>query len=94
MGGYGGNSSGDIFIAFSTANEGAWNREANSHVEMVSNDAISPLLQAVALATEEAITNAMVAAETMIGRDGNKVDGLPEGELQRILRRHGRLIER
>jgi L-aminopeptidase/D-esterase-like protein len=94
MGGYGSNSSGDIFIAFSTANEGAWNREANSHVEMVSNDAISPLLQATALATEEAITNAMIAAETMIGRDGNRVDGLPKTEVQRILRNHGRLVGR
>ncbi len=94
MGGYGSNSSGDIFLAFSTANEGAWNREANSHVEMVSNDAISPLLQAAALATEEAITNAMIAAETMVGRDGNRVDGLPKTEVQRILRRHGRLYER
>jgi len=94
MGGYGSNSSGDIFVAFSTANEGAWNRETNTHVEMVSNDAISPLLQAAALATEEAITNAMIAAETMIGRDGHRVDGLPQTEVQRILRSHGRLVER
>jgi L-aminopeptidase/D-esterase-like protein len=94
MGGYGSNSSGDIFIAFSTANDGAWSRDSNTTVEMVSNDAISPLLQAVALATEEAITNAMVAAETMIGRDGNRVDELPESEVRRILARHGRLIER
>ncbi|MDH3732663.1 MAG: P1 family peptidase [Gemmatimonadota bacterium] len=94
MGGYGSNSSGDIFVAFSTANEGAWNREANTNVEMVSNDAISPLLQAAGLATEEAITNAMVAAKTMIGRDDHRIDELPEAEVQRILRRHGRLIER
>ena len=94
MGGYGSNSSGDIFIAFSTANEGAWSREANTRVDMVSNDAISPLLQAAALATEEAITNAMVAAESMTGRDDHRIDELPEQEVRRILRRHGRLIER
>ena len=94
MGGYGGNSSGDIFIAFSTGNEGAWSRAGNTTVEMVSNDGMSPLLQATALATEEAITNAMVAAETMIGRDDHRVDELPEAEVQRILRRHGRLTDR
>lgn len=94
MGGYGSNSSGDIFVAFSTANSGAWSREENTAVEMVPNDAISPILQAVALATEEAITNAMIAAETMIGRDDHRIDALPEAEVRDILRRHGRLIER
>ena len=85
MGGYGANSSGDIFIAFSTANGGAWSRGENTTVEMVSNDAISPLLLATAQATEEAITNAMVAGRTMVGRDGNMVPGLPHDEVRRIL---------
>ncbi|WP_419161432.1 P1 family peptidase [Candidatus Palauibacter sp.] len=91
MGGYGSNSSGDIFIAFSTANIQAWNRGENTTVEMMSNDAISPLLLATAQATEEAITNAMVAARTMVGRDGNMVPGLPRDEVQRILAAHNRL---
>ncbi|WP_420448862.1 P1 family peptidase [Candidatus Palauibacter sp.] len=91
MGGYGANSSGDIFIAFSTANSGAWSRGENTTVEMMSNDAISPLLLATAQATEEAITNAMVAGRTMVGRDGNMVPGLPHAEVQRILAAHNRL---
>ena len=94
MGGYGSNSSGDIFIAFSTANSGVWNRGDNSTVEMMSNDAISPLLLATAQATEEAITNAMVAARTMVGRDGNMVPGLPHDEVRRILAAHNRLESR
>ena len=91
MGGYGMNGSGDIFIAFSTANGGAWNRGENSTVEMMSNDAMSPLFRATAQATEEAITNAMVAGRTMVGRDGNMVPGLPHDEVQRILAAHNRL---
>ena len=91
MGGYGANSSGNIFIAFSTANREAWNRGGNTTVEMISNDAISPLLLATAQATEEAITNAMVAGRTMVGRDGNMVPGLPHDEVRRILAAHNRL---
>ena len=91
MGGYGSNSSGDIFIAFSTANPQAWNREENTTVEMLPNDNISPILLATAQATEEAITNAMVAAETMVGRDGHVVHGLPHDEVRRILAKHDRL---
>ena len=91
MGGYGMNGSGDIFIAFSTANDGAWNRGENSTVEMMSNDAMSLLFRATAQATEEAITNAMVAGRTMVGRDGNMVPGLPHDEVQRILSAHNRL---
>ena len=90
MGGYGADSSGDIFIAFSTANEGAWTQEG-AGLSMVSNPRMSPLMLATALATEEAITNAMVAARTMTGRDGNVVHGLPHEEIQRILAVHDRL---
>jgi len=91
MGGYGSNSSGDIFIAFSTANAQAWSRDTNTMVEMVPNDEISPILLATAQATEEAITNAMVAAQTMVGQDGHMIPGLPHDELQRILAEHNRL---
>ncbi len=71
LGGYGGNGSGDIFIAFSTANEGAAHRVNNQQVNMLSNDKISPLFEAVAQATEESILNALVAAETMVGKNGS-----------------------
>ena len=91
MGGYGSNSSGDIFIAFSTANPQAWNREQSTTVEMLPNDQISPILLATAQATEEAITNAMVASETMIGRDDLLIPGLPHDELIRILGSYNRL---
>ena len=91
MGGYGSNSSGDIFLAFSTANRGAWDREATSTIRMLSNDAISPLLLATAQATEEAIVNAMIAADTMVGRDGHVIGGLPHDEVVRILAAHNRL---
>ncbi len=91
LGGYGSNSSGDIFIAFSTANLSAWSRAANTTVEMLANDRISPLLLATAQATEEAIVNAMVAAQTMVGRDDHVVPGLPHDELRRILAHHNRL---
>ncbi|MGW8264753.1 MAG: DmpA family aminopeptidase [Longimicrobiales bacterium] len=91
MGGYGSNGSGDIFIAFSTANEGAWNREQATSLEMLPNDRMSPLFLATAEATEEAIVNAMVAAETMEGINGNRVYALPHDRLREILARYGRL---
>ncbi len=69
VGGMGGNSSGDIFIAFSTANPEAWQRDATSSVVMLPNDRITPLFKATVHATEEAIVNVLVAAETMTGRD-------------------------
>lgn len=92
-GGYGGNGSGDIFIAFSTANPDAYNQEANTRVEMVSNDKIGPLFHATADATEEAIVNAMVAAETMKGRDDNVSFALPHDRLQEILKTYNRLAK-
>jgi len=91
MGGYGGNGSGDIFIAFSTANEGAWNRREATIAEMLPNDRLSPFFLATAEATEEAIVNAMVAGETMEGINGNRVHGLPHDRVMEILSRYGRL---
>ena len=87
-----GNGSGDIFIAFSTANPGAVGPENGiAKVEALSNSNISGLFSAVALATEEAIINALVAAETMKGRDGHQVLALPHDRVQEILRKHNRL---
>ena len=91
LGGLGTNGSGDIFIAFSTANPDAWSRKETVRLEMMPNDAMSSLFKATAEATEESIVNAMVAAETMIGINGNKVHALPHGRLQELLRKYNRL---
>ncbi len=85
------NGSGDIFLAFSTANRGLNPRSGNASVEMVPNDGINPFFEATVQATEEAITNAMIAAETMTGADDVRVYALPHGRLQEILRRYNRL---
>jgi L-aminopeptidase/D-esterase-like protein len=92
-GGFGANSSGDIFIAFSSANRDAWRRRGIARVDMLPNDLMDPLLKATVQATEEAIINALVAAETMTGRDGNTAHAIPHDRLREILRGHGRLIE-
>jgi L-aminopeptidase/D-esterase-like protein len=89
-----GNGSGDIFIAFSTANaETKSTEDGVALVSSLSNDHISGLFSAVALATEEAIINALVAAETMTGRDDHRVIALPHKKVQELLRKHGRLSE-
>jgi D-aminopeptidase len=88
VGGIGANSSGDIFIAFSTANPGAAHKPLNRDLEMLSNDQMSPLFAATIEATEEAIINALFAAKTMRGINGNTVYGLPHDNVLDILRRH------
>lgn len=89
-----GNGSGDLFVAFSTANaETKSTEDGIALLSALSNDHISGLFSAVALATEEAIINAMVAAETMTGRDGHTVMALPHDSVQEILRKHGRLVD-
>jgi D-aminopeptidase len=91
MGGAGENSSGDLFIAFSTANAGAGGGPAPvAQVGMLSNDSMTPLFYAVIEATEEAILNAMLAAETMTGRDGNTAHQLPQDRLVEVMRTYGR----
>jgi D-aminopeptidase len=82
-----GNSSGDIFIAFSTANRGADKEPGPNSVLTVSNERISPLFQATVEATEEAIVNAMVAAQTMTGIDGHTVEALPHDKLTELMKR-------
>ena len=96
MGGAGENSSGDLFIAFSTANADARNASEPASIPMVgilSNDSITPLFYAVIEATEEAILNAMLAAETMVGRDGNTAHRLPADRLVEVMRAYGRRPE-
>jgi D-aminopeptidase len=92
MGGTGANGSGDIFIAFSTANPGAA-KAAGGPVQlmMLPNGDITPFFNATIEATEEAITNALVAAETMTGYNGNKIFALPHDRLRDILRKYNRL---
>jgi L-aminopeptidase/D-esterase-like protein len=91
VGGAGENSSGDILLAFSTANPGAASAEKLAHLTMLPNDRLDPLFWAAVDATEEAIVNAMVAAETMTGADGNTVHALPHDRLREILKKHHRL---
>jgi L-aminopeptidase/D-esterase-like protein len=91
VGGVGGDSSGDIFIAFSTANPGAHGKGKVSDVSMLSNDRNTGLFLATVQATEEAIVNALVAAETMKGINGNTVHALPHDRLRDTLRKYNRL---
>jgi len=91
MGGRGGNSSGDIFIAFSTANAEVSKMEGIAHLEMLPNEKINPLFEATTSATEEAIVNAMVAAETMEGANGNKVHAIPHDRVIAILKKYNRI---
>jgi len=93
VGGISSNGSGDIFIAFSTGNPGAYGRGEASEVRMLPNDGISGLFLATVLATEEAIVNALVAAETMTGINGNTVYALPHDRLTCILRKYRRFTE-
>jgi D-aminopeptidase len=85
-----GNSSGDIFVAFSTANPHADASPGPNTVQTVSNERISPLFSATVEATEEAIVNAMVGATTMTGIDGHTVIALPHDQLQQVLKKYNR----
>jgi D-aminopeptidase len=89
-----GNGSGDIFIAFSTANPGAASAKAPANVMMMPNESLNPVFEAVVQATEEAIVNAMVGAETMTGVKGTRVYALPQDKLQQILKAHDRFISK
>jgi L-aminopeptidase/D-esterase-like protein len=90
MGGVGGDSSGDIFIAFSTANAGAAEPDSVVSLRMLPNNRMNGLFEATVDATEEAIVNAMVTAETMTGADGYRVYALPADQVMTLLRRAGR----
>ncbi|MDC0956645.1 P1 family peptidase [Flavobacteriaceae bacterium] len=91
VGGRGSNGSGDIFLAFSTANENAFNRDETSTVKSISNDQITPIFEATVQAVEEAIINAMVAAETMEGINGNTAYALPHDLLIKTLKKYNRI---
>ena len=92
LGATSGNGSGDIFIAFSTANPNvAKPPGATATLTMLPNDLLGPIFDATVQSVEEAIVNALVAAEDMTGVEGHKVTALPHDDLQRILRKYNRL---
>ena len=88
-----GNGSGDIFIAFSTANSGAAAADHVVDLKMLPNDMIEPVFAATVQATEEAVINAMVAAETMIGIENHRVIALPHDRLRAVLKKYNRLTQ-
>ena len=90
-GGIGGNGSGDIFIAFSTANKNSFSREKETSATLFSNDQMGALFAATIEATEEAIINALVAGTTMKGINDNTVYGLPHDKVLSILRKYHRI---
>jgi L-aminopeptidase/D-esterase-like protein len=91
QGGFGGNGSGDIFVAFSTANAKSGTARDSASVMMLSNDIISPLFQATAWATEAAITNALLAAETTTGANDLRIYAMPRDRMLAAMRKYGRL---
>jgi len=91
LGSTSGNGSGDIFIAFSTANSGAAKPDGLAQLTMLPNDQMNPLFEATVEATEEAVVNAMVAAETMTGIENHKVISLPHDKLRAMLKKYNRL---
>ena len=88
-----GNGSGDIFIAFSTANPGRGKATRTPTLTMFPNDRISPLSEATVQATEEAVINALVAAETMTGANNRTITALPHDKLREILKKYNRLTQ-
>jgi D-aminopeptidase len=87
-----GNGSGDLFIAFSTANPGAENADPITHsVETVPNDRMDPIFAATVQATEEAVVNALVDNHDMTGRDNHRVEALPHERLRELLRKYSRV---
>ena len=89
-GGFGGNGSGDIFVAFSTANPKTGNTDTIAKVDMLPNPRMNALFYATVQATEEAIVNALLAAETMTGADDFRVYALPRDRLMAALKKFGR----
>ncbi len=86
-----GNGSGDIFIAFSTGNARAAEAKAAASLTMMANDALNPVFEAAVQATEEAILNAMFAAESMTGFNGHRVSALPHDRVREVLKKYNRL---
>jgi len=92
-GSYAGNGSGDIFVAFSTANPGAISPNELHQLTMMSNDSLDAIFLATIQATEEAVVNALVAAETMTGINNRTVIALPHDRLREVLKKYNRLAK-
>jgi L-aminopeptidase/D-esterase-like protein len=92
-GSFSGDGSGDIFIAFSTANPGAASSKGIRQLTMLPNESLNPLFLATVQATEEAVINAMVAAETMKGINDFEVIALPHNKLREALKKYSRLAK-
>jgi len=92
MGSFAGNGSGDIFVAFSTANSEALGGKPLAQSTSLGNELLDPLFDATVQATEEAIVNAMIAARDMQGNEGHYAKALPHDELVRLLGQYGRLV--
>jgi D-aminopeptidase len=89
-----GNGSGDLFIAFSTANPNVWAPDQVTHsVQTIPNDLMDPIFTGVVQATEEAVVNALVDNQTMTGADNHRVDALPHDRLRELLKKYNRLKE-
>jgi D-aminopeptidase len=93
LGSISGNDSGDIFIAFSTANSGAGLAKKPANVQTLPNEDMDALFEATVQATEEAVVNAMVAAKTMTGVNGHTVEALPHDKLREVLKKYNRLAD-
>ncbi len=99
MGSYASHGSGDLFVAFATGNRdlsrnsGEDDPRVTVELRMVVDEHINPLMEAVAEATEESIVNALVAAETMVGRDGITAHAIDHDRLREVMRAHARLFD-
>jgi D-aminopeptidase len=93
MGSYAGNGSGDVFLAFSTANSATFAAVSGREAGFLGNDSLDPLFAATVQATEEAIVNSMIAARDMQGNAGHYARSLPHDALVRLLERYGRLVK-
>jgi L-aminopeptidase/D-esterase-like protein len=91
IGSWAGNESGDLFLAFSTANRSTAAAKGESSLRMVANQSMDPFFRATIQAVEEAVVNAMLAADTMTGADGLRVDALPADRVVNALRKYGRM---
>jgi D-aminopeptidase len=91
LGSISGDGSGDIFVAFSTANPHAAYSKSLTNIKMLPNESLDPVFAAVVQATEESIVNAMIAAEPMTGIDNHHVTAIPHDKLQAVLKKYNRL---
>ena len=88
-----GNGSGDLFVAFSTANPNVANPDQVTHdVQTIPNDLMDPLFIGVVQATEEAVVNALIDNQSMTGRDNHRVEALPHDRMRELLKKYNRLL--